>query len=77
MLRFGFPERAYWFHLGDHLARPKTRGLDVGNGVESDASLLVVHVEDRGPVARPDVVALAVPRRRVVNLEKELEQVSI
>ena len=33
-------------------------------------------VEDRGPVLRPDIPALAVQRRRVVDCEEDIEQIA-
>src|SRR5205085_11682963 len=77
MLGLGLPERPRRRHLGDHLAGPETRGLDVGDRVLGDTTLLVVEVEDRGAIAQSDVVALAVERRRVVDLEEELQQLAI
>src|SRR5262249_15177648 len=77
VLRFGLPERTGRRDLGDHLAGPDAGGIDVGDGVFGDLSLLVRRVEDGGPVAVADVVALAVLRGRVVDLEEELEQVAI
>ena len=74
VLGFGLPEIARRRHLGDDLARPQPRGLDVGDGVQRDALLLVVGVEDRRAVAGADVVALPVLRRRIVDLEEELQQ---
>jgi hypothetical protein len=71
------PERSGGRHLGDDLARPQTRGVDIGDRVLCDAALLLVDVVDRRAIARPDVVALAVLRRRVVNLKEELQQVPI
>src|SRR5262249_23024499 len=44
--------------------------------VLGDPLLLVAGVEDRRAVAAADVVALPVLRRRVVDLEEELEQVA-
>jgi hypothetical protein len=41
------------------------------------ALLLVAGVEDGRPVAGPDVVALPVLGRRVVDLEEELQQVPV
>src|SRR5689334_6225076 len=37
----------------------------------------VACVENRRPIARADVVALTIARRRVVNLEEELEDLAI
>jgi hypothetical protein len=60
--------------LGDDLAGPEPGGLDVGDRVLGHETLLVVDVEDRRAIARTDVVSLAIHRRRVVDLEEELEQ---
>ena len=77
MLGLGLPERPGRRHLGHDLAGPEARGLDIGDRVLGDAALLVVEVEDRRAVAHADVVPLAVQRRRVVDLEEELEQVAV
>ena len=74
VLGLGLPEVARGRDFRDDLARPQPRGLDVGDGVQRDALLLVVGVEDRRAVAGADVVALPVLRRRVVDLEEELQQ---
>src|SRR5690606_5908855 len=77
VLGLGFPEIARRRHFGHHLARPQAAGLDVGDGVLGHAPLLRRGVEDRRAVGGADVVALAVARGRVVDLEEELEQVAI
>ena len=77
MLGLGLPEGSGRRDLGDHLAGPQAGRVDVGDRVFGDALLLVVEVEDRRAVAGADVVALAVLRRRVVDLEEELEQVAV
>src|SRR4029453_4657426 len=77
MLRLCLPERACRCHLGHDRSWPKTRRLDIGDGVLGDPALLLVRVEDRRAIARPDVVSLAVQRRRVVDLEEELEQLPV
>jgi hypothetical protein len=76
VLGLGFPERTGRNDLGDHFAGPQPRRFHVGNGVCGDRLLLVVGVEDRRSVAGAHVVALTVLRRRVVDLEEELEQPS-
>jgi hypothetical protein len=77
VLGLRLPERPRGRDLGHHLAGPQTGGLDVGDGVLGHPLLLVVDVEDRRAVAQPDIVALAVLRRRVVDLEEELEDVAV
>jgi len=77
VLRLGLPEGPGLRHLGDHLARPQAGRVHVGDGVLGDLLLLVIEVEDGRPVAGPDVVALPVPGRRVMDLEEELQQVPV
>src|SRR6478672_7871528 len=77
VLGFGFPEGPRRGDLGDDLAGPDAGGVDVLDRVFGDRALLVVRVEDRRPVAGADVVALAVHRRGIVDLEEELEQVAV
>src|SRR5918993_726560 len=77
VLRLGLPEGSRWLHLGDDRARPQARRVDVGDRLLGNPPLLVGGVVDGRPVAPPDVIALAVPGRRVVNLEEELQQVAV
>src|SRR5579871_3010217 len=77
MLGLGLPEWTDRLEFGHHLARPQPRSLDIGDGVERDALLLVVGEEDCRTVAGADVVALPVSGRRIVDLEKELEQPAV
>src|SRR3954468_15012613 len=77
VLGLGLPERDRLADLGHHFAGPQARGVDVGDRVLGDLALLVARQEDLGAVAGADVVALAVLRRRVVDLEEELEDVSV
>src|SRR5438045_2532669 len=77
MLRLGFPEWSDRLHFRHHLTRPQSRCLDIGDRVERSPLLLFALVEDRRAVAHPDVISLTIFRRRVMNLEKELEQLAI
>ena len=70
VLGLGLPERSGRRNLGDHLAWPQTGGVDVGDRVLGDAPLLVIDMEDRGAIAGPDVVALAVCGRGIVYRKK-------
>ena len=69
VLRFGFPEGADRRHLGHDLSRPQVRCVHVRDGIFGNALLLGAGVEDRRAIAGAPVVALAVDRRRIVNLE--------
>jgi hypothetical protein len=77
MLGLSFPERPGRRHLGDDLPGPEARRFNVGDRVVGHPALFLVEIEDRRAIARPDVVALTVPRRRIVDLEEELQQISI
>src|SRR4029453_2630082 len=77
MLGFGFPERAQGLDFCHDLAGPNARFIDVGDRVLCNPALLIGRVEDRRPVACPDVVPLAIARGRIVNLEEELEDLPI
>ena len=77
MLGFGLPELACRNDFGHNLAGPQARSIDIGDRVFGNPPLLVAGVEDRGSIAGPDVVALAIARAWVVNLEEELEDLSI
>src|SRR4051794_40159035 len=77
MLGLGLPERPGRLDLGDDLAGPQLGGVDVRDRLACDPLLLGVEVVDRRAVAGADVVALAIPGRRVVDLEEELEDVAV
>src|SRR3954453_9636330 len=77
VLGLGLPERDGVADLGDHLAGPQARRIDVGDRVLGDLALLVARHEDLRAVAGADVVALAVLGRRVVDLEEELQDVAV
>src|SRR5713226_8855682 len=77
MLGLGLPERSGRREFGDDLARPKAGSIDIGDGVFRDPLLLIAGIEDRRAVARSAVVALAVQRRGIVDLEKEFQQFSV
>jgi len=62
VFRLRFPERTCGRYLRHHTSRPQPRSVDVGDRVFGDALLLVAGREDRGTVAGPGVVALAVAR---------------
>src|SRR3954447_9438035 len=77
MLGLGLPERPGWLDLGDDLAGQQPGGVDIRDRFARDPLLLGVEVVDRRAVAGADVVALAIPGRRVVDLEEELEDVAV
>src|SRR6476660_2443251 len=77
VFRFRFPEWSSCGDLRDHLARPQAGGVDISDGLLGDPLLVVAGVEDGRPIACSKVIALAVLRRRIVNLEEELEQIPV
>jgi hypothetical protein len=60
--------------LGDNLARPQPRGINISDGVFRDPLLLVAGIKDGRPVTRSLVVALAVQRRWIVDLEEKFQK---
>src|SRR5438132_9364706 len=77
VFRLGFPEWARRSHLGHHLPWPQARRVYIGDRVFGDALLLVARREDCRSVGRSNIVDLAITRGRVVDLKKELEQLTI
>ena len=77
MLGLCLPERAGRSDLRHDPPRPQSRCVHVGDRVLGDSPLLVVVVVDGRAIARAHVVPLTVARRRIVDLEEELEQVPI
>ena len=77
MLGLRLPEIAGGSDLGHHLAGPQAGRLDVGDRVLGDLALLVARGEDLRAIVGPDVPALAIIGRRVMDLEEELEDVAV
>src|SRR4051812_48144290 len=73
MLGFGLPEVTRRNDFGHDLAWPQPGSIDVGDRVFGNPPLLIVGIEDRRSIAGADVVALAIARARVVDLEEEFE----
>src|SRR5712671_2414499 len=77
VLRFCLPEVACRNDFRDRFARPQAGSIDVGERVFGNPFLLFAGIEDRRSIAAPDIVALAIARARVVDLEEELEELPI
>jgi hypothetical protein len=77
MLRLGFPKATGLSEFRNNLPRPKPGGFDVRNRVACDPFLIRADAEDRRTVAGSPIVALAVQSRRVMDLEKEFQELPI
>src|SRR4051794_17866174 len=77
VLRLSFPEWAGLCYLSDYLAGPKTRSLNIGDSFLRNAPLFVVGIENSRTVAHPAIIALAVGRSGIVNLEEILKQLPV
>lgn len=77
VFRLCFPEVTRGRQFSDDLARPQPRGIDIQNRVLCGPFLLFVFVINTRPVAGPGVVALAIPGRGIVDLEKELKYLAV
>src|SRR5580692_12336957 len=79
VLVFGlrFPEFRCGLYFGHYLSGPKTRSVNVRDRLLRNPLLFFGCVENGGAVAGSDVISLAVLRRRIVNLEKEFQQLPI
>src|SRR5665213_2665810 len=77
VLLFGLPECAYRSEFSHHFAGPDSGLLNVSDRVFGYPPLLSVDVKDCGAVAGADVATLAIPCRRIVNLEEELKYLPI
>jgi hypothetical protein len=77
VLRLDFPEGPGGRQLGNDLARPETRGLDIGDRVLGDPLLPVGGVENGRPVTQADIAALPVARGRIVDLKEKFQQRSV
>ena len=74
MLRLGLPEGAGGLQLGHHRAGPATGGVHLGDRALGGLALRLAQPVDARAVGSAAVIALAVRRRRVMDLEEELQQ---
>jgi hypothetical protein len=73
MLGLGLPEVACSNHFGHDLPRPQAGRIDVLDCVFGDPLLRIAREKDRRSIPGADVVALAIARARVMDLEEEPE----
>src|SRR5277367_5267311 len=76
VLMFGLslPERTGWGNFRHHLARPNSRGINVGNGIDRNPLLLVAGIVNGRTIAGSAVVTLAIHCGGIMNLEEELQK---
>src|ERR1700722_20218920 len=77
ILLLRLPEGSSRDDLGHDLPGPQAGCIDVSDGVEGGESLLLGQVEDRRADVSPHFVALSVQRRRIMDLEEELQKSSV
>src|ERR671915_614103 len=77
VLRLGLPEFAGRRDLRHDTAWPQAGGVDIVDCPECLVTLRLGDIEDLRAVRSSDIVALAIQRGRVVNLEENLQKVAI
>src|SRR3984957_6568811 len=77
MLRLGLPESTRRRNLSDHLAGPQTGSLHVSDRFNRHALLLFAGVVNRRTIAQATVIALAIHRGRVMNLEEKFQNLAV
>src|SRR5271154_2592328 len=77
VFRFGLPESTCRNYFGHDLASQEIRGIDVRDCVFRNPLLFVCREKDRRAVTCPGVITLAVQRRRIMDLEEELQEPTI
>src|SRR5580698_3177261 len=63
MLRLSFPEWTHRLNLGNDLARPDSRRIDVSDRLFSDSLLFWRRIENSGSIAGTGIIALPIHRR--------------
>jgi hypothetical protein len=66
---FGLPERPCRHYLRHDRSGPKTGSIHVSDGVVRNTFLLLADIEDGRTNAAPRLIALAIQRRRIMNLD--------
>jgi hypothetical protein len=73
VLGFGRQEALVRVDLGYDRSRPEPGLLDLRDRLERRLLLLLIRVEDRGPIARAEIASLLLVGSRVMDLEEVLE----
>src|SRR5215207_497621 len=74
VVRLGWVEPVQRFDLGDEPVPPGARAVDFGDHFPGHALLLGRLVEDRRAILRPDISALSIEGRRIVDREEHFEE---
>src|ERR1700737_303516 len=77
LVRFGLPEGTSLSDFRNNLPGPKPGGFDVRDSVACDPLLFLARVENLRTIAGSPIVSLAVQRGRIMDLEKEFQQLPI
>src|SRR5918993_265637 len=77
VLWLGLPELAHRGDCRHRATRPQTRGVDIVDCPQSLLALRLGDVKDLRAVRSSDIVALAIQRGWIVNLEEDLQNVTI
>src|SRR5918995_1710556 len=77
VFRLGLPEFAGGRDLRHNAAWPQSGGVDIVDCLECLVTLRLGDIENLRAVRSSDIVALAIQRGRIVNLEEELQEVAI
>ena len=77
MFRLGFPEGTGLRNFRHDLSGPQSRGFQVGYDLPRGPLLFLACVENRRTIAGSTIVTLTVQSRRIVDLEKEFQQLAV
>src|ERR1700733_5722987 len=77
MIVFGDPERTRRRYLCDNRRAVDLRSIELRDQLLRDLFLIVIEIENGRTIGGADIVALAVSRGGIVDLEKELQQLAI
>src|SRR5580704_14706725 len=77
MFGLGFPEFSCGLYFGYDFSRPESRSINVRNGFLRNAFLFLGCIENGRAIAGSDVISLTILSGRIVNLEKECQQLPI
>src|ERR687898_271093 len=77
VFRLGLPEFAGGRDLRHNAAWPQAGGVDIVDRPERLVTLRLGDIENLRAIRSSDIVALAIQRRRIVNLEEKLQKIAV